>query len=227
MDLREALVAGGEELYRQLLAATVWVRRPGEAGYHTVSRPDTGLRAVPAFVTEEEARAGWGAEAEPMAFVALAAAVARPVGAVVLDPLGSGVVLGRSELTFLANAEMPGAFSAWLREPGRLGRAPSAVVARLRRTHVHVITSRGGEGAEPQLFLLEKSQDGTLAVPCFAAPESLAQFAEVRRLPGDGTDRAIGLLPGEQVLRVAAAMGAYVLIDPESPWETQVEPTLL
>jgi hypothetical protein len=157
-------------------------------------------------------------------FAALAAA-ARPVGSVVLDPAGDGVLLDRAELAQLAVGEIPGEFTAWLREMGRLARTATDTLGRLRRAQVHVIT--GGQGDEQRLYLLEKSEDGTMAVPCFSAAATLAQFAEVRGLFGGHHDYAIALVSGEHCLRVAAGLGAYVLLDPESPWETQLEPSLL
>jgi hypothetical protein len=200
---------------------------------YALTQPDTGLRAVPAFVTATGAEEFW-AEAAPgrpvtgiaaMPFVALAAA-ARMVGSVVLEPAGDGVLLDRADLAQLALGELPGEFAAWLREMGRLGRTATESLSRLRRTQVHVITGKGA-GDEQRLYLLEKSEDGTIAVPCFSAAETLAQFAQVRGLFDGHHDYAVAMVSGEHCLRVAAGLGAYVLVDPESPWETQLEPTLL
>jgi hypothetical protein len=237
MDLRALLAAGVQEgadrrpVFRQLLDTRLWVRRPAE-GLLAVTSPETGQRAIPAFLTEREAVHFWqraaGARkvvAESIAFSDLVAA-ALGVGAVVIDPEGAALLLTRSDLLPLAAGVVPGEFSTWLREVGRLGRDPREVSARLRASYVHVITSKGAPGAEPRLYLLEKSQDGTLAVPCFASPDTLAQFGKVRGLFAGEHGYAVGMLPGEQCLRVAAGLGAYVLVDPESPWETQIEPTL-
>jgi hypothetical protein len=237
MDLRAELaqVAEGRErrtLYPALLAATVYVRQPAHAPA-ALTRPDTGERAVPAFVTAADAARFWAevsggrpVAVEPVAFAALAAA-ARGVGRVVLDPAGAGVVLDRAELGALAVGEVPGELTDWLRQVGRLGRSSAEVTARLRKVHVHVLTTRNEPGQEPRLYLLEKSEDGTLAVPCFSSAQTLAQFAQVRRLAEQGGQQAVALVTGEHCLRVAAGMGAYVLFDPESPWETQIEPPLI
>jgi hypothetical protein len=238
MDLQAevAAVAADPErsrqpLYRLLLAATVHVREPVDR--YALTQPDTGVRAVPAFATAAEAESFW-AQAVPgrpvqgiaaVSFIALAAA-ARPVGGVVLDPAGDGVLLDRAELAQLAVGEIPGEFAAWLREMGRLARTATDTLGRLRRAQVHVITGKG-QGDEQRLYLLEKSEDATMAVPCFSDAASLAQFAQVRGLFEGHHDYAIALVSGEHCLRVAAGLGAYVLVDPESPWETQLEPSLL
>lgn len=239
MDLRPLLetyadVPGTRErrpLYTALLAATVFVRAPLAAGY-ALTRPDTGQRAVPAFLSADEARSFWlqvapghAIEVEAVPFVDMAAQ-SRKVGGAVLDPGGAGLLLDRAEVTQLASAEVPGDLSVWLSDLGRLGRRPAEVMERLKRAHVHVITGRG-PNQESRLYLLEKSDDGTLAVACFSSPETLAQFAEVRRLFEGHHDYAVALVDGEYCLRAAAGLGAYILIDPESPWETQLEPTLM
>jgi hypothetical protein len=238
MDLREELAAAAEDaarprqpLYRALLAAEVWAAGPGVDAY-ALTQPETGRRAVPAFLTEEAARTFWAGAAPgravPLAQMRFAelAANARTVGAVVLDPAGAGVLLDRAELAQLAAEEVPGEFGDWLRAPDRLGRASAEVLARLRRAHVQVITGKAGD-EEQRLYMLEKSEDGTLAVACFSSPETLAQFAEIRRLSQKDAGYGVALVTGEHCTRVAAGMGAYVLLDPESPWETQLEPTLL
>lgn len=237
MDLRALLAAAADEgadrrtAFRHLLDSVLWVRRPAE-GLLAVTSPETGQRAIPAFLAEQDARRFWqslGAApdmiAEPIAFRELAGA-ARGVGAVVLDPEGAGLLVTRSELLPLAAGTVPGEFGAWLSELGRLGRSPGEVEARLRRNHVHVIASKGAQGSEPRLYLLEKSQDGTMAVPCFSTAATLAQFVQVRRLFEGEHGYAVAMLTGEQCLSIASALGAYVLIDPESPWETQLEPKL-
>lgn len=238
MDLRAELARAAESgnrrpLYPALLAATVYVRQPaGEPALLT--RPDTGERALPAFVTAEDAAAFWAqatggrtAAVEAAPFVAVAAAARGAGHAVVVDPAGAGLVLDRAELGALAAGELPGEFAAWLQQMGRMGRSSAEVTAHLRKVHVHVLTSRPEPGQAPRLYLLEKSQDGALAVPCFSSAQSLAQFVQVRRLAEQGGGQVVALVSGEYCLQVAVGLGAYVLIDPESPWETQVEPSLL
>ncbi len=238
MDLRAELDAVAQEperdrraLYRALLTAQLYVRAPAAAMY-AVAQPETGLRSVPAFLTADEAIWFWSMvikgkdhEAEPTSLRELATGAAR-VGGLVLDPAGAAVVVDRADLLQLAAGEVPGELTAWLRDLGRLGREPSEIIGRLRRSHVHVITGKGPD-QEPRLYLLERSEDGTLAVPCFSSRETLLQFVQVRRLFEGHHDDAVSLVDGAYCLRAASGMGAYVLIDPESPWETQLEPTLL
>lgn len=239
MDLRAELQAaaqraGGDSrpLYAALLASQLYVRTPLERQY-VVSQPETGRRALPAFLTAEEGRAFWQqvapGQAVELAFVdfPVLAAEARRVGGLLVDPAGTGLLLDRSELTLLAAGEIPGEFASWLQGWGRLSHQPAEVLARLRRSHVHVLTSRAAGESEPRIYLLEKSEDGTLAVPCFSSPETLAQFAQVRRLSEGGSGYAVALVEGEYCLRAASGLGAYLLVDPESPWEVQLEPTLL
>jgi hypothetical protein len=235
MDLRTEIALAQSEgydrdaLYAALLASTLYVRTPTST--FGVSQPDTGRLALPAFLEEAEAISFWAVatpEQQPtivsMGFPAIAEA-GRSVGALVIDPMAGGLLLDRAELTHLAAGEMPGAFTAWLRSLDRLARQSSEVITQLRGSHVHVITGRGADG-EQRVYLLEKSEDGTQAVACFSSPATLAQFADVRRLFEGHHDYAVGLVTGAQVMRMASGLGAYILIDPESPWETQVEPTL-
>lgn len=237
MDLRAELEALAQhpgrdrrQCYAALLGSSVYVRAPGPR-LHLVTNPETGRRAVPAFLSTDEARAFWaqvtpGAPValEEITFVALAGQ-ARELGDVVIDPAEVNLVLTRAEVMQLAAGEIPGEFAAWMRQLDRLGRRPEEVMSRLRRAYVHVITGKGS-GDEQRLYLLEKSEDGTLAVPCFTSRETLTQFAEVRRLFEGYHDHAVALVEGAHCLRVASGMGAYILVDPESPWETQVEPSL-
>jgi hypothetical protein len=236
MELRGLLKAAAEpgrdrrQVYAALLAADLYVRAPARTPL-AVLQPDTGRRAVPAFLQQDEAERFWAqATAEPIPverapLVELARA-ALPVGSLVIDPGGIDFLLNRAELMHLSRAEIPGEFAAYLRDLGRLSRRPAEVAGRLRRTLVHVIAGPGPDG-QPRLYLLEKSDDGTLAVPCFSSAESLAQFAEVRRLFEGHHNLSVAMVEGGHVLQVASGMGAYVLIDPESPWETQLEPTFL
>jgi hypothetical protein len=238
MDLRAELAAVAQDpersrrtAYAELLIATLHVRGPQPLHY-AVTDPGTGRRALPAFLTAEEASRFW-ATAAPGAVVNLEAiglsalaGEARQVGALVIDPMGINLVLDRSELMPLALGQIPGQFAVWLQELGRLGRSDTEVIAQLRHAHVHVITGKTS-GGDPQFYLLEKSEDGTQAVPCFSSVQSLTQFAEVRRLFEGHHDYAVALVDGAYCLQAAAGMGAYVLIDPESPWEKQLEPTLL
>lgn len=241
LDLRAELQAaaqppGGDSrrLYAALLASQLYVRAPLARRY-AVSQPDTGRRALPAFLTAGEGASFWSQVApgqpvalEPVDFPALAAE-ARQVGGLLVDPAGFALLLDRSELMQLAAGEIPGEFAAWLRGWGRLKQQPAEVLSRLRRTYVHVLTGRArGEGdSAPRIYLLEKSEDGTVAVPCFTTPETLAQFAQVRRLFEGDAGYAVALVDGEYVLRAANGLGAYLLIDPESPWETQLAPMML
>lgn len=240
MELRALLEAAAEDpagdrqsLYAALLASPLHVRVPAATPF-TVTNPQTGQSAVPAFLTAMEAEAFWR-EAVPGSNIAVEAiSLQRLAGAVltkgglVIDPTGASLLIGRAELITLAAGEVPGEFAAWMREPARLGRQPAEVSERLRRSQVHVLVGKGEVGEAPRLYLLEKSEDGTLAVPCFSSPETLAQFAQVRRLfDGGETGYAAGIVSGDHCLQVAAGLGAYVLIDPEAPWETQLEPPLL
>ena len=217
---------------RALLASQVFVRAPMERLF-AVTQPDSGRRAVPAFRAEADGQAFWSrvAPGQPLELVAvdlpLLAAEAKRVGGLLVDPDGEALLLDRADLTMLAAGEVPGEFAAWLRGWGRLVHQPGEVLARLRRTHVHVITGRGPGDEAPRIYLLEKSEDGTLAVPCFSSPETLAQFAQVRRLFEGQGGYAVALVDGPYCLRAAAGLGAYVIVDPESPWEIQLEPTLL
>jgi hypothetical protein len=219
-------------LYAALLASRLYVRAPLERLY-AVTQPDNGRRALPAFLSEAEGRAFWGqvAPGHPVALAAVdfpqLAAEARKAGALLVDPAGAGLLLDRAELTLLAVGEIPGEFAAWLRGWGRLNHRPAEVLARLRRTYVHVLTGRARGQESPRIYLLEKSEDGTLAVPCFSSPETLAQFAQVRRFFEGDSGYAVALVDGEYCLRAASGLGAYVLVDPESPWEVQLEPALL
>lgn|GEM_PF-3933994 len=238
MSLRAELrlVGQGEagdrrKLYGELLAATLYVRAPLERRW-VVTQPGSDRRALPVFLTPEEGEAYWSAlrpgELVRMAalpFMALAEE-GRQVGGLLVDPEGASLLLERSELTHLAAGEIPGEFTAWLRGWGRLQDRTPEVMARLRRGHVYVISGRNGEGQ--RLYLLERSDDGSMAVPCFSSAETLAQFAEVRRLFAEGgRGYAVALVEGEYCLRAASGLGAYLLLDPESPWELQIEPTLL
>lgn len=239
MDLRAALQAAGSEsggekrpLYAALLASRLFVRAPLERRY-AVTQPQTGQRAVPAFLTAGEGEAFWHQVAPGLPvdlvevdFPALAAE-ARQVGGLLVDPGETALLLDRGELTLLAAGEIPGEFAAWLRGWGRLGHEPTEVLSRLRRTYVHVITGRDRGEESPRIYLLEKSEDGTMAVPCFSSAETLAQFGQVRRLFEGDASYAVALVDGEYCLRVAAGLGAYLLVDPESPWEVQIEPTLV
>lgn len=236
MDLRTALhhvsqdgtEQGRRQLYHALLGAELVVRGPDPERW-AVSRPDGGRRAVPAFLTEAEARAFWE-RATPGQPIALEwrpfLGLASEARAIVLDPLAAGVLLDRSELKQLAAGEIPGDFAAWMRDFARLQRLPAEVAARLKQAHLHVLTGPGPEG-RPQLYLLSKSDDGTTALPCFSSAETLAQFADVRRLREGETRYGAALYSGSDCLRIAAGLGAYVLVDPESPWETQIDPPLL
>lgn len=221
--------ADRSRVYAALLTAEVYVRAPADRT-PAVTRPDTGQQAVPCFVSPEDAVAFWRQTAPgrpaPVAAVAFGALAgqALAVGAVVLDPLGAGLMIERADLVPLAAGEIPGAFAVYLQELSRLGREPREVLSRLRQAHVHVLTGQDPQGGQ-RLHLLEKSEDGTIAVPCFSAPETLAQFGEVRRLAGD--QYGVALYSGAEVIRIAAGLGAYILVDPESPWETQLEPSLL
>ncbi len=216
---------------RTLLGATLYMRGP-ELRAWAVSHPESGRRALAAFLTAGAAAAFWtqATPGRPAEIVGVSmpdlAAEAAAVGSLVVDPLGTGLVLERADLMLLARGEVPGEFSAWLRDLGRLGRQPAEVKARLRGAHVHVITGKA-EQNEYRLYLLGKSDDGSLAVPCFSAAETLAQFVEVRRLREEGRPIGVAVYAGAEVLRIAAGMGAVVLIDPESPWETHLEPDLL
>lgn len=237
MDLRAQLEAARQSsgdsrpLYGALLASQLYIRAPLERLY-AVTQPETGRRALPAFLSEAGGEAFWAqvAPGQPVELVAvdfpLLAAEARRVGALLVDPLEAGLLVGRSELTQLAAGEIPGGFTAWLQGWSRVNHQPAEVLARLRKSHVHVITGRPEGDEAPRLYLLEKSEDGTLAVPCFSSPESLAQFAQVRRLFESGSHYAVALVDGEYCLRAASGLGAYLLVDPESPWEIQLEPAL-
>lgn len=217
---------------RTLLASQLFVRAPAERLF-AVTQPETGRRAVPAFRQEVEGLAFWArvAPGHSVELVAVdlpvLAAEAKRVGGLLVDPDGEGLLLDRADLTMLAAGEVPGEFATWLRGWGRLDHQPSEVLARLRRTHVHVITGHEPREESSRLYLLEKSEDGTLAVPCFSSAASLAQFAQVRRLFEGQSSYAVALVDGPYCLRAAAGLGAYVVVDPESPWEVQLEPTLL
>lgn len=238
MDLRAELTAVAQDpersrrtAYAELLTVTLHVRGPQLLRY-AVTDPGTGRRALPAFLNKEDAGRFW-ALAAPGAVVTLEAiglralaGEARQVGALVIDPAEINLVLDRAELLPLSAGQIPGRFAVWLQELGRLGRSAAEVIAQLRHAHVHVITGKAPDG-DSQFYLLEKSEDGTQAVPCFSSVQSLTQFAEVRRLFEGHHDYAVALVDGAYCLQAAAGMGAYVLIDPESPWETQLEPTLL
>ncbi len=235
MDLRAELsihMRAAEDrrpVYGALLAGVLYVREPVERLW-AVSQPGTKNRALPAFLTPGEGEAFWSAAAtgQPVTMTSMPfqqlADAARQVGGLLIDPAGVGLLLDRAELTQLAAGEIPGEFTAWLQGWGRLQERTGEVIARLRRSHVHVITGRSGESQ--RLYLLERSDDGTVAVPCFSSAETLAQFARVRRLFDGDPAYAVALVSGETCLRAASGLGAYLLLDPESPWELQVEPSL-
>lgn len=237
MDLRtllaRAVADSGRDrrsLYEALLASTLWARGP-EIGRWLVSNPENGQRALPLFLTEADADGFW-AQAAPgsdghaeSTTLKEAAAAARRAGALVIDPMDAGFMIERVDLVPLAAGEVPGAFAAWLQEPDRLQRQPEDVSAGLGQAHLFVLAGRSeGEGEAPRLYLLTKSEDGTVAVPCFSSPATLSQFADVRRLDPLGEGYAVALYPGAECLRIAAGLGAYLIVDPESPWETQIEP---
>lgn len=229
MELRNELTAAAAEpghdrrrLYGLLLDRKVFVRGP-QPGAWAVTGPHSTDRALPVFLEEAGARSFWGAAAEVISMpFGLAAAEAARVGSLVIEPAGAGLLVERVDLRQLAAGETPGEFAAWMRDPARVGRPSAEVTERFRHAFVHVLVAR----AEQRLYLLSKSEDGTLAVPCFSAPERLAQFAQVRRLFDGGQNYAVALYRGEECLRVASGLGAYLLIDPESPWETQLDPIL-
>lgn len=236
MDLRAELRAAADDpqhdrrrLYRLLAQSTLHVRTP--MNRWVVTNPETGGRAVPVFLSSEEATRFWsliGPEGTiSVGAVSLpeVAEQAVGIGAVVVEPGDAGVVIDRGALKQLAAGEIPGEFAAWMRDLGQLGRHPDEVLARLKRTHVFVLTGRA-EGEDQRLYLLTKSEDGTTAVPCFSGRETIAQFSQVRRLFEGTQAYGVALYRGDECLRVAASLGAYVLIDPESPWETQLEPPL-
>lgn len=244
MDLTRELALAAEDpdrdrlaLFRALLQAGLLLRGPDPAQW-ALQNPESGERGLPAFLTRGEAERFWGrltpdSKVELLELSAPAAAAAALVaGNLILEPEGPAVALRRAELRQLAAGEAPGEFSAWLRQWGRLERTPAEVVSRLRRAHVYVLTGQAPDGAE-RIYLLEKSEDGSQAVPCFSDLGTLTQFAQIRRIAteagagaGAGAYR-VALYPGHQSLRVAAGLGAYVLIDPESPWETQIDPPLI
>lgn len=224
-------------LYRAVLKVRLALRGPDPAQW-TLQNAETGQRALPAFLSRAEAERFWDAltPGSPVELIELAgpaaAAAALPVGNLVLQPQGPAVMVGRAELMQLAEGEAPGDFSAWIRQWSRLERTPAEVLSRLRRAHLYVLTGQAADGAA-RLYLLEKSDDGTQALPCFSDPGTLAQFAQVRRIAtesgvgtGSGAYR-VALYQGRECLRVAAGLGAFLLIDPESPWETQVDPPLI
>jgi hypothetical protein len=227
-ELTRALTAGDRRsLYTTLLAANVHVAQDPGLPPLALTQRETGQRAVPAFLTLADAQAFWAGAAPGRTITVRQAPfveVATAAGGMLVDPADLAIELNRTELTYLSIGELPGEFAQWLQELGRLSRSTAEIARRLRQTYVYAMTGRGPTG-ENRLYLLEKSEDGTMAVACFSSPESLAQFADVRRLPDSG-EYQVAFLPGDKVLQTAGGLGAYVLIDPESPWETQLEPTL-
>jgi hypothetical protein len=230
--LTEAAHPDGDRapLYGELFQCQVYVRVPDLSRW-TLERPDDGVRALAAFLSAAEATDFWQrvapgqvVQVAPIAFVKLAAEAAR-TGSLVLDPGGVGLVLSKGELSLLAVGEIPGELAQWLRQPERLGRTAGEVLSRVRRAHLFTLVGQA-PGGEQRLYLLEKSEDATLAVPCFSSLDALAQFASVRRLFEGEQVYATALLPGERCVRTASGLGAYLLIDPESPWEEQLEPGL-
>lgn len=227
---------GGDRLalYRALVQGRLVLRGPDPARW-TLQNPETGQRGLAAFLSRDEAERFWGS-LTPGTSVELvelagpgAASAALTVGNLVIQPHGPAITAGRAELRQLAEGEAPGDFAAWIRQWGRLERTPAEVVSRFRRAHVYVLSGQAADGAA-RLYLLEKSDDGTQAVPCFSDPGTLAQFAQVRRIATEGTGAGayrVALYHGRECLRVAAGLGAFVLIDPESPWETQIDPPLI
>lgn len=219
-------------LYKALLSTPIHVRGPAPAAW-AVTRPDTGEKAVPAFLSTDAAARFWSAishhppvQIHQVAFADLAE-LAAPVGNVVLEPIKGGLVIPRADLRQLAVGQIPGEFAAWLRGLGRLQTLPREMMDQLRQAQVHVITGQDSEGGH-RLYLLSKSADGgSQAVACFSSPETLTQFASVRRL-FDGTTRyGVALYSGKDCIRIAAEIGASIIIDPESAWETQLEPGLI
>lgn len=237
MDIRAELAAAGESelerrgLYAALPMADLYVRMPlGEQW--PLTRPNGDGRALAAFLSAAQAEQFWQTAApgpavivEKVPFSRLAEA-ARPVGGLLVDPPGAALLLDRAELTQLAAGQIPGDLTAWLQGVDRVARQPSEILARVRRAYLHVLTGQG-VGAAPRVYLLEKSEDGTQAVACFSSAATLAQFAAVRRLLQGEQPYSAALVEGEFCLRAAAGLGAYLLVDPESPWETQLEPQLV
>lgn len=218
-------------LFRALLSAPLYVRGP-QIGAWAVVHPGSGQRAVPAFLTAEAAAHFWQqalpdephVQTYPLRDIAQHAV---PIGGLVLEPERGGLLLDRADLRQLAVGQVPGEFGAWMRDMGRLGSLPEEVMAELRRSLVHVITGPDESGAQRVYLLAKSTDDGTRAVPCFSSPETLAQFAEIRRLFTDDQRYAVAMQSGEECIRTAVEIGASLIIDPESAWETTLEPTLL
>lgn len=218
-------------LLRELLTASLYVRGPQGAPWAVV-QPETDQRALPAFLSAEAARRFWvqsgvahpTVETQPITELARLAA---QVGGLVLEPEQGGLLLDRSDLRQLAVGQVPGEFSAWMRDVSRLGSLPADVMAELRRAHVYVITGPDETGAQRLYLLAKSSDDGARAVACFSSPEMLAQFAEVRQLFTGNQRYAVALQSGEETIRTAVEIGASLILDPESAWETTLEPTLI
>lgn len=238
MNLHDLLSAAANQpetkrmaLMTALLDATLFARIPAPASW-ALTRPGTGQRAVPAFVTKEETEEFWGKiptgkslEIAELPF-GLLAAEALTVGGLVLDPMGTDITIERGELRLLIHGEIPGAFTDWMQGLDRLGRHSLDVMARLRSSHLYTLAGKDADDRD-RLYLLSKSDDGTQAVACFTSSETLAQFAAVRRIGESVQPYGVALYKGEELVQIAQAMGAYLLLDPESPWETQLEPPLL
>jgi len=238
MNLNDRLQAAADQpetqrlsLMAALLGASLFARIPAPGSW-ALSRPGAGQRAVPAFTTHQAAEEFWGKIPTPQPLeiaelpFGLLAAEALAVGGLVLDPLGADVVVERGELRLLLNHEVPGAFTAWMQGLDRLGRASDDVMARLRGSHLYTLAGKDPEDRQ-RLLLLSKSDDGTQAVACFTSAETLAQFAAVRRLGESDQGYGVAMYQGDELVQIAQQMGAYLLLDPESPWETQLEPPLL
>jgi hypothetical protein len=238
MNLHDLLLAAANQpetkrmaLMTALLESNLFARIPAPASW-SLTRPGAGQRAVPAFLTYKATEEFWHKvpTGKPLEIAelpfALLAAEALPVGGIVLDPMGADVTIERGELRLLLNHEVPGAFTAWMRGLDRLGRTGLEVMARLRSSHLYTLAGKDADGRQ-RLYLLSKSEDGTQAVACFTSPETLAQFAAVRRLGESDQGYGVAIYRGEELVQIAQQMGAFLLLDPESPWETQLEPPLL
>jgi hypothetical protein len=229
--LRKA-VAGGDRrpLYRALLGAQFWLRAPEPVRF---ALSNGEMRVLALFSDEQACLSFWQGidpgrpvQAVPYPFQE-AARLAQQVGGAVIEPghpaAPAGLLIPPVDLALLAAGEVPGELTAWLASSERIGRNPGELVQRLRESLVWGLVGPGPEG-EPRLYLLAKSDDGTMAVPVFSGPEALASFREVRRL---GDEFRATLLEGARAVRIAREMGAVLLADPESPWEAEVEPTYL
>ncbi len=238
MNLHDLLLAAAEQpetkrmaLMAALIDATLYARIPAPGSW-ALTRPGVGQRAVPVFLTQAEADLFWRQipTGKPLEIAelpfGLLAAEALSVGGLVLDPAGADVLIERGELRLLLNQEIPGQFTAWMQGLDRLGRNEFDVMSRLRRSHLYTLAGKDGDD-QLRLYLLSKSEDGSQAIACFTSPATLAQFAAVRQLGESDQGYGVAVYQGEELVQIAQQMGVWLLVDPESPWETQLEPPLL